>query len=309
MKERLLQLVGEELRLLRSEGVEGITLSDEALRFLEKESRQKVTSADRPQASAPKQAAPKQAAPKIQLRDPSPAPAKVDSGRPHLDSSLANPPALDIPIGSKEENWLWLRDRVLNCQVCQNHLNPGKRIVFGTGNRDADILFCGEAPGADEETQGEPFVGKAGELLTAMIKAMGLARDQVYITNIMNWRPQTGNPFGNRPPTDQEMAFCLPYLIAQIKIIQPKVIVALGATAAKGLLGEETKGRMARLRGQWKEFSNTPLMITYHPSFLLHQDSLASKRKVWEDLLAVMERLDMPISEKQRQFFLKALRN
>ena len=303
MREDLLRLIGEELRLLRAEGLESISLTDETLRILERQPQPRRT---QPAAAEPSnQPQEKIEVPQIKPEAPRPSSAAKKS---KVDSSLANPPKIELPEGSKEEKWKWLRDRVLNCEVCQKHLNPEKQIVFGVGNLDADIFFCGEAPGADEETKGEPFVGKAGELLTGMIKAMGLKREEVYIGNIMNWRPQTGNSFGNRPPTDDEMAFCLPYLKAQIEVIQPKVIVAMGGTAAKGLLGTETKGQMGRLRGKWYEFSKTPMMITYHPSYLLHQESVASKRKVWEDLLAVMEHLEMEISEKQRNFFLAALR-
>ncbi|MGE9291269.1 MAG: uracil-DNA glycosylase [Puniceicoccales bacterium] len=301
MRSDLLRLIGEELRLLRAEGVESVSLSDETLRILDRQ----------PQPRKAEPAAPQQAAsPKIEVPRLEPkAPATASKAAQRKSNPLlANPPQFTLPEGSKEERWQWLREKVLNCEVCQKHLNPDKKIVFGVGNLDADIFFCGEAPGADEETQGEPFVGKAGELLTGMIKAMGLVRENVYIGNIMNWRPQTGSSFGNRPPTDEEMAFCLPYLTAQIEVVQPKVIVAMGGTAVKGLLGIETRGQMGRLRGNWKEFSNTPVMITYHPSYLLHQDSVASKRKVWEDLLAVMERLEMEISQKQRNFFLSALK-
>ncbi len=221
----------------------------------------------------------------------------------------STPPVVEVGGGDKKEQWDRLRERVLSCPVCREHLNPGKNVVFGTGNIDADVFFCGEAPGADEETQGEPFVGKAGELLDGMIRAMGLRREDVYIGNIMNWRPRTDSGFGNRPPTDEEMAFCLPYLRAQVEVVRPRVLVALGGTATKGLLGIETKGRMGRLRGTWREFDGIPVMVTFHPSYLLHQGSLARKRMVWEDLLQVMERLQMPISEKQRGYFLAALKS
>ena len=181
-----------------------------------------------------------------------------------------------------------------------------QQVVFGVGSLDADIFFCGEAPGADEEEQGEPFVGKAGQLLTKIIGAMGLQREDVYIGNIMNWRPEMPNmAVGNRPPSTEEMAFCLPYLQAQLAIVQPKVIVALGATAVKGLLGDSPKLRMRDLRGNWHSFAETPLMVTYHPSYLLRNDTLQTKRAVWEDMLLVMEKIGLPISEKQRGFFLK----
>jgi DNA polymerase len=134
---------------------------------------------------------------------------------------------------------------------------------------------------------------------------MGLTRDTVYIANILKCRPDTpGQSAGNRKPTPTEMATCLPYLLEQIAIIQPKVIVALGATAVEGLFGK-TEG-ITRLRGRWLTFQDTPVMPTYHPAYLLRNQALAEKRKVWEDMLAVMTRLGLPISDKQRGFFLKA---
>jgi DNA polymerase len=312
MDTELLRKLGDELRLLQAEGVESISLSDEMLSVLEKQQPTK-------QKAAKERDTPGQA-PQSSIAKSDPEPLKIPEGgssktnasqnqkSAKVDESLLPIPEIELPEGTKPEKWEWLRDRVLNCPVCRDHLNPGRKVVFGVGSLDADIFFCGEAPGADEETLGEPFVGKAGELLTGMIRAMGLQRESVYIGNIMNWRPQTGNAFGNRPPTEEEMAFCLPYLKAQIDVVQPKVIVAMGGTAVKGILGIDTRGKMGQLRGKWKEFQKTPLMITYHPSFLLHQDSVSSKRKVWEDLLAVMDKLGMEITEKQKNYFLAALK-
>ncbi|MDR0679625.1 MAG: uracil-DNA glycosylase [Puniceicoccales bacterium] len=209
-----------------------------------------------------------------------------------------------IQEGDKSFKYNWLRDKVLNCPVCKQHVRPGKKIVLGVGNLDAEIFFCGEAPGADEEVIGEPFVGRAGQLLTKIIAAMGLPREDVYIGNIMNWRPEMESSVGNRPPTQDEMQFCLPYLEAQIEIVQPKVIVALGATAANGLLGYNSSRLMKNIRGRWFEFHSTPLMVTFHPSYLLRNNTKSAKRTVWEDMLAVMSKIGMPISETQRSFFL-----
>jgi len=167
----------------------------------------------------------------------------------------------------------------------------------------------GESPGAEEEIQGEPFVGPAGQLLTRMIVAMALSRSDVYIGNIMNWRPDLptgpdGVQTGNRPPTDAEMAHCLPYLRAQIDIVNPSLLVALGATAAKGLLGPKSFGALGEVRGKWHDFSGRPLMVTYHPSYILRNPTNRTKRLIWEDLLKVMEKAKLPISEKQRGFFI-----
>ena len=198
-----------------------------------------------------------------------------------------------------------LRERALACVKCAHLASSRKNVVFGVGNIDAQIMFIGEAPGADEDEQGEPFVGKAGQLLTKIIQATGLKRADVYIANILKCRPDTpGQTAGNRKPTSDEMATCIPYLHEQIDLIRPKVIVALGATAVEGLLGK-TIG-ITKLRGTWKTYRGTPLMPTYHPAYLLRNQAMSEKRKVWEDMLAVMEKLEMPISEKQRNYFLKA---
>ena len=214
---------------------------------------------------------------------------------------IPNPTPFKLPEGDKQTRWNALREIVLSDKVCAEHLRPEKHIVFGVGNLDAKIFFCGEAPGADEEIQGEPFVGKAGQLLTKIIGAMGLSRDDVYIGNIMNWRPEC--PRGNRPPTEEEMRYCLPYLKAQIEIIKPQVVVALGMTAVNGLLGPDPSRRMGKIRGKWQTYEGADLMITYHPSFLLQYATPQMKRLVWEDMMAVMERVGIPISEKQRGFF------
>ena len=206
-------------------------------------------------------------------------------------------------VGGKPERLTPLRDRVAACTKCPHLASSRTQTVFGVGNPDAEIMFIGEAPGADEDAQGEPFVGKAGQLLTRIIQTMGFARGDVYIANILKCRPDMPpGSFGNRPPTPVEMQTCRSYLVEQIEIIQPKVLVALGAVAVEGLLG--TRGTMRDLRGRWHSYQETPLMITYHPAYLLRNQSPSEKRKVWEDMLLVLERLERPISEKQRNYFL-----
>lgn len=195
-----------------------------------------------------------------------------------------------------------IRARVAVCVKCPHLARTRTQTVFGVGNPDAELMFIGEAPGADEDRLGEPFVGKAGQLLTKIIAAMGFGRDDVYIANVLKCRPDMPpDSSGNRPPTPVEMQTCLPYLAEQIDIIQPKVLVALGATAVEGLLG--TRGVMRELRGKWHSHQDTPLMITYHPSYLLRNQAPSEKRKVWEDMLQVLERLERPITEKQRNYF------
>jgi len=226
--------------------------------------------------------------------------AAATSERPPTNES-----PLEISGSTKAEKLRHLAERASVCVKCPHLVARRHTVVFGVGNPEAKLMFVGEAPGEEEDLQGEPFVGRAGQLLTKMIAAMGLAREQIYIANIVKCRPDmpAGAP-GNRKPTKVEMDTCVPYLRAQIEVIQPAVMVALGATAVEGLLGPV--GTIGSLRGKFLEFRGTPLMPTYHPSYLLRNQSNAEKRKVWEDLLKVMERLEMPISEKQRNFFLKA---
>lgn len=198
-----------------------------------------------------------------------------------------------------------LRARALVCTRCPHLAASRKNVAFGVGSIHAQLMFVGEAPGADEDVQGEPFVGAAGQLLTKIIQAMGLTRQTVYIANILKCRPDTpGQASGNRKPTPQEMQTCIPYLHEQIDLIQPKVLVALGATAVEGLLA---KTGIMKLRGHWHTYRGIPLMPTFHPAYLLRNQALAEKRRVWEDMMLVMEKLGMPISEKQRGFFLRAM--
>jgi uracil-DNA glycosylase len=210
---------------------------------------------------------------------------------------------LQIAAPSKADLLVPVRERVRVCAKCPHLASSRTQTVFGVGNPDAELMFIGEAPGVDEDKQGEPFVGRAGQLLTRIIETMGLAREEVYIANILKCRPDTSpGSFGNRPPTPREMQTCRPYLVEQIDIIRPKVLVALGAVAVEGLLG--TRGTMRELRGRWHSYNGTPLMITYHPAYLLRNQAPSEKRKVWEDMLQVLERLEKPITEKQRSYFL-----
>ena len=242
-------------------------------------------------------------APKIPAARPGP-PANVGGYEapkaPAIIQALAPAPSDPAKVAAFAD----LRARAMVCVKCANLASSRKNVVFGVGNIDATLMFVGEAPGADEDQQGEPFVGKAGQLLTKIIQTTGLKRGDVYIANILKCRPDTpGQSAGNRKPTTAEMETCIPYLHEQIDLIQPKVLVALGATAVEGLLGK-TIG-ITKLRGNWQTYRNIPLMPTYHPAYLLRNQALSEKRRVWEDMLAVMEKLGAPISEKQRNFFLK----
>jgi DNA polymerase len=307
MREKIEALVGE-LKRRKVAGETHVHVSRESIDKLRVAAKARPGLRSRPSRSdeaarSPEQVPePVEAVPIVGEAAPA-APRKVQS-MPTLLAGATGPEAVfTLPDGTKRERWEWLRQRVLSCPVCNANLNAGGRVVFGDGNIDSPIFFCGEAPGGEEEEQGIPFVGKAGQLLVKIIQAMGLSREQVYIGNIMNWRPQTGSLVGNRPPTDEEMRYCLPYLRAQVQVVQPRVIVALGNTAFKGLLGPTVPG-ITSARGRWFDFEGIALMPTFHPSYLLRYGSMEKKRQAWEDMLMVMEKVGMPISERQRGFFM-----
>ena len=210
------------------------------------------------------QPAPKKAAPLLAAAGPAAAPVAA-SPRPVSSEGLQQ-----------------IREDLGDCQRCKLK-DKRTNIVYGVGNPEAPLVFVGEAPGADEDRTGEPFVGAAGQLLTKMIEAMGLGRGDVYICNILKCRPP-----GNRNPEPDEIAECEPFLKRQLAAIRPRMIVALGKFAAQCLLRSDAP--ISRLRGSWKEYEGIPLMPTYHPAFLLRTPS--AKREVWADLQQVMAELD-----------------
>ena len=181
-----------------------------------------------------------------------------------------------------------IREDIGDCTRCPLHKQGRKQIVFGTGNPRADIMFIGEGPGADEDTQGVPFVGRAGQLLNNMIAAMGIRREDVYIANVVKCRPP-----GNRTPEREECATCSPFLLRQIDAVKPKMIIALGAVAAKTLLG--LNDSLSNLRGHIYDFRNTQLVVTYHPAYLLRDPN--QKKEAWKDLQMVMRHLGLTPSK------------
>ena len=185
-----------------------------------------------------------------------------------------------------------IREDIGDCTRCVLHKQGRKQIVFAVGNPRADIMFVGEAPGADEDIQGEPFVGRAGQLLNNMISAMGIRREDVYIANIIKCRPP-----GNRTPDREECDTCSPFLMRQIEVVKPKILVALGAVAAKTLLG--VNDAMINLRGRIYDFKNTKLAVTYHPAYLLRDPR--QKKEAWKDLQMVMNYLGMPMPKQREQ--------
>jgi len=205
-------------------------------------------------------------------------PATAVDSAPAYSTSAAARPAVADDVSMRGEtggmDWLTLERTVAACTRCALHATR-TQTVFGVGNRQAQWLFVGEAPGADEDRQGEPFVGRAGQLLNAMIEAIGLTREEVYIANVLKCRPP-----GNRDPQPNEVECCEPYLVRQIELINPRLIVALGRHAAHSLL--KTDAPLSRLRGQRLAYRGTPLVATFHPAYLLR--SPADKRRAWDDL-------------------------
>jgi DNA polymerase len=292
----------QHLQELKASGVRFVALSPETLAALRQPRlAAPAVSAPAPPAPAPRPVAPTPAKPALPM--PTAATRSVaPPPRPEAPAPVATPV---LSPEAKAAAFAELRQRATACVRCPNLVAARKSVVFGVGDINAQLMFIGEAPGADEDSQGEPFVGKAGQLLTRIIQTMGLTRESVYIGNILKCRPDTpGQAAGNRKPTPEEMQTCIPYLHEQIDLIRPRVIVALGGTAVEGLLGK-TLG-ITKLRGQWRTYRGIPLMPTYHPAYLLRNQSLSEKRRVWEDMLQVMEKLALPISQKQRDYFLKA---
>jgi DNA polymerase len=227
-----------------------------------------------PVAPAPSAAAqPSPAPPRATVPSPTPAPSPAPSAPVAAEAASWGPsPTLDEVRAALGE--------CTRCDLCKQR----KTIVFGSGNPQADILFIGEGPGENEDQQGLPFVGRAGELLTQMIeKGIGIAREEVYICNIVKCRPP-----GNRNPLPPEVSACRPFLDGQIDAVHPKVIVSLGKPAASLLLGRDVA--ITRMRGTWQEYRGIPLMPTLHPAYVLRQYTPENRRAVWEDLKAAVAR-------------------
>jgi DNA polymerase len=211
-------------------------------------------------------------------------PAKTTSSASKTPAKTT-PPTATLPpvIGDKPEALKFIREDIGDCTRCRLHKGR-TNLVFGVGNVNADLMFVGEGPGADEDAKGEPFVGRAGQLLNNMISAMGIKREDVYIANVVKCRPPS-----NRTPEKDECDTCSPFLMRQIDVVKPKVIVALGAVAAKNLLA--VSDSMANLRGRWYDFRESKLAVTYHPAYLLRDPR--QKKETWKDLQMVMKYLGM----------------
>ncbi|MCC8020685.1 MAG: uracil-DNA glycosylase [Akkermansia sp.] len=286
MTPTLIELVCEGLGNLRNRGEERLSVDDSARAILRKWLRSPQKAAPSP-ASSP------------------PAPVSLLAAC-HSPRDAAPETASRAPAAGGEQLGL-LRRRADRWEPARRLGTRRDTMVFATGNPHAQLMLVGEAPGFDEERLREPFVGRAGQKLDQIIAAMGLKREELYISNICKFRPAIagGNQgTANRAPSDEEIAACLPLILAEIRAIQPRCIICLGGTAAKGLLG--SAGSVSSLRGRFHEVQGVPARVTYHPSYLLRNETLSAKRAVWEDMLAVMERLGMPVTERQSRYFLSA---
>lgn len=230
-------------------------------------------------------------------------PPTVTPKEPTQKVSVEMISSLELPEGTKSEKLVYLRKSAEQWSPARTLGTLRERCVFSSGNLDARIMFVGEAPGYEEELKGKPLIGRAGRKLDQILKAMGLSREEVYLTNLCKYRPAIqGQTTNNRQPTSEEMQACLPLLAAEISVIQPECVILLGAATAKSVLNSEKS--IPELREHWFEYQSIPVRVTHQPAYLLrNEDNPKEKRKVWEDMLAVMEKLEIPISEKQRGYF------
>ena len=245
------------------------------------------------------------------LAQPSPAAAErlAASAAPSTPTAPTTPSAPPLstaaPTLPKQERMEKLQQQAVQCTRCAQLVDGRSQVVFGSGNLNAELVFVTSAPGAEEDATGTPLAGKAGQLFEKIVEAMGFKLSQVYLTPVIKCQTEVlpdAPPPGNRAPSAEELVNCLPFLSGQIEIIQPKCIVTLGQPALEGLLGEAFTYGLPR--GKWQGFHGIPVMPTYHPSHLIENQSLSEKRKLWEDMLQVLELLGRPVTPKQRGFFL-----
>ena len=292
-----LDILLEELKRQKAAGLRRVSVSDEAVATLKALAGAPVAS-PAPVPSATAKSAPVAAA---AARPPAPTPVAPKPAAVTTTPVIADAPIFTLPAGTKAERMQALRQLADACVETKKHLTGSHRALLGHGSLDAKVVFVGEAPSLEEMEAGKAFAGASGELLQKILGAAAISPADYYLAPVMVWRPEPPTQYGKRPPTARELAFNLPYLRAQIDVVAPRIVVALGAQAFEALHGRTPS--ITQARGQWFDLSGVPLMPTYHPNYLLHNPSASAKRAVWEDFLLVMEKLGLPISEKQRGFF------
>jgi DNA polymerase len=295
-----LDILLEELKRQKAAGVRRVSITADSLATLKSLAGAPVAPAAAT-ASAPsvRPAAVTGSAP----ARPALAPVVPAAPKPAVVSAAPMPdaPIFTLAAGTKAERLQALRQLVDACAETKKHLTASHRALLGHGSADAKVVFVGEAPSLEEMEAGQAFAGASGELLQKILGAAAISPADYYLAPVMVWRPEPPTQYGKRPPTARELAFNLPYLRAQIDVVAPRIVVALGAQAFEALHGRTPS--ITQARGQWFDLAGVPLMPTYHPNYLLHNPSASAKRAVWEDFLLVMEKLGLPISEKQRGFF------
>lgn len=299
----------EELRRRKAEGERHVAVSEESVRLLR--SLAGVASPASDAKPAPRSAAvperprvlssPPRSTRPVEARPAVPADPKPVAAVPSAGPEVADPPQFTLPEGSREQRLAWIRKRILECPETARHLKPGLKPVLGVGPADAPLVLVGEAPTLEEAEAGVPFAGDAGALLRKILAAAELGEKDVFLLPVMGWRPEPANALVKRQPNARELAFNRPYLLAQIQAVSPKVVMALGAHAHESLLG--IRQPVQKVRGTWHEVAGAPVLLGFHPNYLLHTPSESAKRTVWTDFLAVLEKLGRPVSEKQRGYF------
>jgi DNA polymerase len=296
-----LDILLEELKRQKAAGLRRVSVSDEAVATL-KALAGAAPTASVPAASAKGATTPAGISPVAPVSSVRPAtPVAVKPAVIATTPVIADAPIFTLPAGTKAERMQALRQLVDACDETKKHLTGSHHALLGHGSLDAKVVFVGEAPSLEEMEAGKAFAGASGELLQKILGAAAISPADYYLVPVMVWRPEPPTQYGKRPPTARELAFNLPYLRAQVDVIAPRIVVALGAQAFEALHGRTPS--ITQARGQWFDLSGVPLMPTYHPNYLLHNPSASAKRAVWEDFLLAMEKLGLPISEKQRGFF------
>jgi len=291
-----LDILLDELKRQKAAGLRRVSVSDEAVATLKALAGAPV--AKPAPAAVAKSSAVSDSAASVRTV---PLPVAAKSAVVATTPVIADAPIFTLPVGTKDERMQALRQLVDACVETKKHLTGSHRALLGHGSLDAKVVFVGEAPSLEEMEAGKAFAGASGELLQKILGAAAINPADYYLAPVMVWRPEPPTQYGKRPPTSREIAFNLPYLRAQIDVVAPRIVVALGAQAFEALHGRTPS--ITQARGQWFDLSGVPLMPTYHPNYLLHNPSASAKRAVWEDFLLAMEKLGLPISEKQRGFF------
>ena len=291
-----LDILLEELKRQKAAGVRRVSITADSLTALKALAGTPAAQAAPTPAKPSAAPAPASIRPAVTPVAAAPKPAVVVSAAP-----LPDAPIFTLAAGTKAERLQALRQLIDACAETKKHLSAPQRPLLGHGSLDAKVVFVGEAPTIVEMEAGQAFAGESGELLQKILSAAAINPADCYFVPVMVWRPEPPTQYGKRPPTAREIAFNLPYLRAQIDVVAPRAVVALGAQAFEALHGRTPS--ITQARGQWFDLGGVPLLPTFHPNYLLHTPSASAKRTVWEDFLLLMEKLGLPISEKQRAFF------